>query len=105
MSLNVKPRSGESQSINFKISSDLDSISLYSQQFFTNQEQTISYPSVFDNDKTVLLISTEKTQIIGSLQIPQNIQLKYRSEKTVTKEKNSTSYDFYYTDLAVTPVK
>jgi len=70
MSLDVKPRSGESQSINFKISSDLDGISFYSQQFFTNTEQIISYPSVFDNDKTILLISTEKTQTVGSLQLP-----------------------------------
>lgn len=65
MSLKVKPRSGESQTINFKISKGLDGFEFFSQQFFTNENQEVSFPSVFDNEKTVLLISTEKTQTIG----------------------------------------
>ena len=61
MSLKIKPRSGEAQSITFKISTDLDGLEFLSQQFFTNKNLEASFPSVFDNEHTVLLISTEKT--------------------------------------------
>jgi hypothetical protein len=49
-----------------------------------------SYPEILDSEDTTILFFTDGEQILGSKILPKNLNIKYRSVKTINNDETTS---------------
>lgn len=65
------------------------------QLVLVQDNEDVSYPSVLEKNTTYTLMNVDEEQKIGVKSIPKNTNIRYRTQKHVMADSDSTEIEFY----------